>query len=270
MYDPTDTLERKGQVLDFYQTFSGTQVSFKAFLETYTDSFQSQWNPQSVLGRPDPIQSYQGTQRNISLSWKIPAFSLQDSIGNLQKTSTLTRMLYPEYSRVDSASTISKAPLIKIKFANLIFDASRGFDGDVRTCGLLGAITSLQWNPNIKEGFFDPVNKLYPKLITLTIAFSVLHQHTLGWEKAEAIAVGANREGRIRSRDAEGAQDKINKINDRREDFAQNAAPSWGADASLFPWSAGSQRGSTAFIGDFDTGEAIQEVAINEILGGND
>jgi len=276
MYDPTDTLERKGQVLEFYQTFSGAQVSFKAFLETYTENFQCRWNGQTVLGRPDPIQTYQGTQRNINLSWKIPAFSLQDSIGNLQKTSTLTRMLYPEYSRVDSASTISKGPLVKIKFANLIFDASRGFDGDVRTCGLLGVINSLQWNPNIKEGFFDPVNKLYPKLITLTIGFSVLHQHTLGWEKAEAIAVGANRQRRIIGRQADSVEgtlagfDKIDKINDRREDFAENAAPSWGADASLFPWSAGSQRGSTAFIGDFDTGEAIQEVAINEILGGND
>ena len=264
MYDPTDTLERKGQVLEFYQTFSGAQVSFKAFLETYTESFQCRWNGQTVLGRPDPIQTYQGTQRNINLSWKIPAFSLQDSIGNLQKTSTLTRMLYPEYSRVDSASTISKGPLVKIKFANLIFDASRGFDGDVRTCGLLGAINSLQWNPNIREGFFDPVNKLYPKLITLTIGFSVLHQHTLGWEKAEAVQLSANRaNGNPRTRD-------VQKVNDRRQDFAEAAAPSWGADASLFPWSAGSQRGSTAFIGDFDTGEAIQEVAINEILGGND
>jgi hypothetical protein len=31
-YDATNTLEAKGQVLEFYQTFSGATVSFKAFL----------------------------------------------------------------------------------------------------------------------------------------------------------------------------------------------------------------------------------------------
>ena len=264
MYDPTDLLEQKGQVLEFYQTFSGATVSFKAFLENYSESFQCRWTPQPVFGRPDPIQTYQGTQRTLNLNWKIPAFSLEDSKRNLQKTSTLTRMLYPEYSKVDNASTISKGPLVKIKFANLIFDASRGFGGDVRTCGLLGVINTLQWNPNPKQGFFDPVNELYPKLITLQTSFTVLHQHTLGWEKTEAVRLSEQtRRGEDRKRD-------VQKINDRREDFAQAAAPKWGSDASLCPWSAGAQRGDTAFIGNFDTGDMIQQATADQILGGGD
>ena len=264
MYDPTDILEQKGQVLEFYQTFSGATVSFKAFLESYSENYTCNWNEQRVFGRPDPIQTYQGTQRGITLRWKVPAFSLDDAIANLSKTSTLSRMLYPEYSKLDSASTISKGPLIKMKFANLIFDASRGPGGDVRTCGLLGVITRMGWNPNPLEGFFDPVNKLYPKLISLDIGFRALHQHSLGWEKAEAIQLSeTRRSGESRTRD-------VQKVNDRRQDFAENAAPSWGPDASLFPWSAGAQKGSSAFIGNFDTGDAIQEVAISELLGGDD
>jgi hypothetical protein len=31
MYDGAEILEQKGQVLEFYQTFSGATVSFKAF-----------------------------------------------------------------------------------------------------------------------------------------------------------------------------------------------------------------------------------------------
>ena len=269
MYDPTDLLEKKGQVLEFYQTFSGATVSFKAFLESYSETYQCNWNQQKVFGRPDPIQTYQGTQRGITLNWKIPAFSLDDAIGNLSKTSTLTRMLYPEYSKLDSASTISKGPLIKMKFANLIFDASRGPGGDVRTCGLLGVVTNMTWNPNPKEGFFDPVNKLYPKLITLGMNFQVLHQHSLGWEKAEAIERGYSGVVSVNGEKTPSAL-KTDKINDRRQDFAENAAPNWGADASQFPWSAGAQKGSSAFIGNFDTGDAIQEVAISELLGGDD
>jgi len=265
MYDGAQILEKKGQNLEFYQTFSGATVSFRAFLETFNESYQCRWTPQAVFGRPDPIQTYQGTQRSLNLSWKVPAASLEEAQGNLSKTSTLTRMLYPEYASLDGASTISKGPLVKIKFANLIFDASRGFNGDVRTCGLLGVINNMQWNPNVREGFFDPINQLFPRVITLSIGFTALHQHSLGWEKAEAIEYSGKKVG---VKDKNNV-DKGDKINERREDFAQNAAPNWGSDASLFPWSAGAQRGSSAFIGDFD-GDVVRDRAVLDILGGDD
>ena len=280
-YDATNTLESKGQVLEFYQTFSGATVSFKAFLTQYAENFNCQWNAQSVFGRPDPIQTYQGTSRSFSIGWKIPAFSESDAQGNLMKTSTLTRMLYPEYSQVDNASTISKGPLIKIKFANLIYDGSRGPGGDVRTSGLLGVIKTLTWTPVLKDGFFDPQNQLFPKLITLSITFDVLHQHTLGWEKKEGskkdtignvkgrgkVSTGdefytenyddANREAHDRS---------VSRINDGRTAAAQNSAPVWGADAALFPWSAGIQRANT-IIGE-TTADDVAKAREAEMLEG--
>ncbi len=213
--DMTDALESKGQVLEFYQTFSGASVSFKAFLKGYSENFSCKWVPNQVLGRPDPIQTYQGTGRSLSLDWEVLAYDLEDAESNLIKTSTLARMLYPEYSQIDSASTMSKGPLIKIKFANLIFDASRGPGGDVRTSGLLGVITSFKWAPKLDSGFFDPDRRLFPKQLDLGVQFEVLHQHTLGWEKAESATANPD------------------------------AAPSWGADAALFPWSAGIQRANT-------------------------
>ena len=238
-YDTTDLLEEKGQVLEFYQTFSGAEVAFKAFLTTYNESFTSRWNSQPVFGRPDPLQTYQGTSRSMTLAWKVPAFSREDAESNLVKTSTLTRMLYPEYSMLDNANTISKAPLVKIKFANLIFDASRGPGGDVRTSGLLGAITTFSWSPDLEQGFFDPSNQLFPKLLNLNIAFSVLHQHSLGWEKAPPAPARETNTGNAKK------DERASKFNDRREGNAQSAAPKWGGDASLFPWSAGIQRANT-------------------------
>jgi len=236
--DASNALESKGQVLEFYQTFSGATVSFKAFLSTYSESFSSGWAPTQTLGRPDPIQTFRGTSRSITLGWKVPAFSAEDAESNLVKTSTLARMLYPEYSKIDNASTMSKGPLIKIKFANLIFDASRGPGGDVRTSGLLGVITSYTWTPLIDEGFFDPDRRLFPKTIQLSVQFNVLHQHTLGWEKAEVARVSETRRNGTKRK-------KADKINARRETNASNAAPEWGADAALFPWSAGIQRANT-------------------------
>jgi len=256
-FDPTNTLETKGQVLQFYHTISGTDVSFKAFLEEYSETFKPKWESEQVFGRPDPIQIYGGTTRALSVTWVIPAFDENDAQGNLIKTSTLTRMLYPEYSNIYNASTISKTPLIKIKFANLIYDASRGPGGDVRTSGLLGVITNLSWTPDKEVGYFDPQNRLFPKAIKIGINFDVLHQHSLGWQKATPSYVGEGQAGLTK----EGAD----KINASRESRAQDASPTWGQDAALFPWSAAIQRASTN-VGT----TTVQDIAIatqNNILG---
>tara|TARA_R110001583_G_scaffold74729_9_gene206732 strand:- start:1046 stop:1855 length:810 start_codon:yes stop_codon:yes gene_type:complete len=260
-YDATKELESKGQVLEFYQTFSGATVNFKAFLTTYTDDFRCNWVPTRVFGRPDPIQTYQGTERSLNLAWKIPAYSLEDAESNLIKTSTLARMLYPEYSAVDNANTISKGPLVKVKFSNLIYDASRGPGGDVRTNGLLGVIKSLNWRPELKDGFFDPDTRLYPKLITLTIGFGVLHQHTLGWEKREAELVSGDS---TRGEKLAG-KGKLGDVNSGRESAAQLSAPVWGSDASLFPWSVAVRKTTTdAGVG---TPQEIKQSIQNDILG---
>lgn len=268
-YDTTDLLEEKGQVLEFYQTFSGAEVAFKAFLTTYNESFASRWNSQPVFGRPDPLQTYQGTSRTLTLAWKVPAFSREDAESNLVKTSTLTRMLYPEYSMLDNANTISKAPLVKIKFANLIFDASRGPGGDVRTSGLLGAITTFSWSPDLEQGFFDPSNQLFPKLLNLNIGFNVLHQHSLGWEKAEAVQKEYSGLVSVDGEKTKKAQ-KTDKINARREENAQSAAPKWGGDASLFPWSAGIQRANTGIGTPQSIDNRINKAAEDKVTGGGD
>ena len=249
--DYTDTLESKGQVLEFYGTFSGLQVSFKAFLTNYTDNIDCKWTPVPTFGRPDPIQTYSGTRRTISLSWSIPAFDVEDAKNNLIKTSTLARLFYPEYSTADNASTISKAPLIKIKFANLIYDASKGPGGDVRSSGLLGAASGMSWKPTLglKGGFFDPDNQLYPKNIEISISnFAVLHQHPVGFEKLEAMPAGD--EGPFgKKRDA----NEIQQIDDNRKEISDRSAPKWASEASLFPWSAGIQRANTNIgVGDDD------------------
>jgi hypothetical protein len=51
MYDGAQILEEKGTGnLEFYQTFSGATVSFRAFLETFNESYQCRWTPQNVFG----------------------------------------------------------------------------------------------------------------------------------------------------------------------------------------------------------------------------
>ena len=70
---------------------------------------------------------------------------------------------------------LSKAPLIRLKFANLINDSVKPA-GE----GLLGYVGNLNINPTLDMGMFTENKKLYPKVYSLSIDFTVLHEHDLG------------------------------------------------------------------------------------------
>jgi hypothetical protein len=172
--------------LRFTSAMNGSSVEFLAFLSTFTQTYASDWNTQTVYGRNDPIATFRGVTRNLNIGWDVPAGSLTEAKFNLDNFSALTQMIYPSYSEGSfdgqngltvgsNALVLSKPPLIRMKFANLINDAS-GEQGD----GLLGYITSLSWNPVLEMGMFTESNKLYPKVVALSISFGVLHEHDLG------------------------------------------------------------------------------------------
>jgi len=168
---------------------SEVSVSFFAFLTSFTQQFSSEWNVQNVYGRIDPVANFRGNVRTLNLAWDVPAGLLTEAKENLAKFETLTQMIYPFYSkgasdRLDELATgissnalsLAKSPLIRLKFANLISD-SAGQQED----GLLGYITSLSWNPILEMGMFTEAGALYPKVVSLNISYSVLHEHELGF-----------------------------------------------------------------------------------------
>jgi len=174
---------------------SGENVYFKAMLTQFEDQYTSDWNTEQVFGRMDPIRSFRGTQRQITLGWDVVAASLAESRHNLAECSKFLRMLYPSYgnatvtarledspppeegsttqaaaeeevteSRAEAppspqnAATIKGAPLFKLKFANLIQSAATSTSASTSIeTGLVGTIDGLTYSPDVDQGFFDPV-----------------------------------------------------------------------------------------------------------------
>ena len=238
-YDAGDMLEIKGQRLEFYHIPSMTSVVFKAILKTYNERYVSNWTPVNVFGRNDPIQNFQGTQRSLSLAWEVVAFSLDgqgSAENNMAKCSTLARMLYPQYADVTSATSISKAPLIKLRFSNLIYDGSQSFGADAATTGLLGVIKNLSWTPSLDAGFLDPDTRLYPKVIDISIGFDVLHQHPLGWQAAHPYEFPGDIAKEIKSNETTNPEEsKLVKKEWHKNAKRYSSAPGW-MGGSNFPW----------------------------------
>ena len=92
-------------------------VEFPAFLTDFSQTFDATWNTEDVFGRMDPIATYQGTKRTMSLGFDVPAGSLAAAQGNLARCAELVKMVYPIYNE---KGILSKPPLVRIRFANLI------------------------------------------------------------------------------------------------------------------------------------------------------
>ena len=98
----------------------GKKVFFKAFITAFNETYTPNFNSTEVFGRTDPIQQYKNTTRNITLAWKLPAASESEAYENLGRAQSLIQMLYPTYLNVDSALTLSQAPLVRLKVMNLV------------------------------------------------------------------------------------------------------------------------------------------------------
>ena len=159
--------EASGQLLTFTNNRDESSVSFIAFLNSFSQAFQSNWNAEEVIGRMDSIATFKNTQRTVSVAWELPASNAAKASENLERCNKLISMLYPTYLR-ESATVMAKSPLVRIKFANLITTETGG--------GQLGYVTSLNWNPVLEMGYYETAGKIFPKVISLSIEFTVLHK----------------------------------------------------------------------------------------------
>jgi hypothetical protein len=167
---------------------TGFKVEFPAFLDMFSDAFTQQWNSEDVYGRMDPIATFINTRRAISLAWNVPAQSYYDAQSNLQKVNTLMSFMYPLYAnhRSTGATAINQAPLLRIKFGNLVEDAQTGD-------GLLGYVNGFTFDPDLTQGMFYQEGtgrgnssigaQYYPKTFRLNAELNVLHEHSLGYTR---------------------------------------------------------------------------------------
>ena len=176
-------------------------VNFPAFLTSFSHNLVSNWNEEEVFGRMDPIATFQGTRRSIALAFDLPSPNVQVAKDNLSSCNKLASFLYPDYSyqetgviRKDGKDVsqysrtryMTKPPLVSIKFANLI-SAGKATEKNPSAGGQLGYMLGLDWTPVLDMGMFKDGNNLFPKVISLSFTFNVLHQGDRGYSGKELL-----------------------------------------------------------------------------------
>ena len=65
--DGSDALANRGFVVTFQHVPSREYVHFKAFINSFNETFNCDWNSEAVYGRTDPIKMFRQTTRRITL-----------------------------------------------------------------------------------------------------------------------------------------------------------------------------------------------------------
>jgi len=161
-------------------------LALPCFLTSLSDNYNVTFNQSNAYGRTDPISIYDNTRRTMSFSLTLPSYDSSDANIKNKKINELIKNLYPTYEEVGQKNQVtgqknrilSKSPLLRIKFANIITNA----DG----IGLLGYITSFNVAHDVNNGFFMESGiisqpNLFTKTVTLSIGFQPLHEQPLGY-----------------------------------------------------------------------------------------
>jgi len=173
--------------LAFFHIAAKVEVSFKAFINKFSDQFVSNWENTQVYGRMDPIGTFKGTVRRVSIDWSIPSDSLEEAKMNFHKSQTLISMLYPVYDHESGRQpALKSSPLLKVKMGNLLIKsgASPRSSGGVKEDGLVCSSGGFIFTPEIDEGFFFfEDGNIYPQTNKFSCTLQIYHDVQLGWRE---------------------------------------------------------------------------------------
>jgi hypothetical protein len=179
-------------LVDFLKIHSITynvDFYFLAYAFKMTENLNIRWNEQTVFGRMDPIPTYKGMGRTMTISFqarqKLPDGNAKqpykvkyDGTQLLHDIDHLKKCLYPRYN---NNSVMISPPLFRFAYKNLIA-AGENTIKDIKdpTHGVLGYITSFAANPltDPNKIYFPSVDRQYafPKVFDVNFTFTVLNE----------------------------------------------------------------------------------------------
>ncbi len=146
-------------------------VFFRPLIDSLSEGFAPEWSKSQFFGRTDAVVSYQSTNRQINMTFKLIAFGPEDVTTIYQKLHWLTSMVYPEY---DNNLAYRSGPVVRMRIGDLI-----NAPGPEGARGLPGIIESLDYDYSGKLWELKKDFKM-PREIDVSLSFLVLHDVPIG------------------------------------------------------------------------------------------
>lgn len=153
---------------------------FRAFIDSFTESWAPSWNFEAFYGRTEQVPIYQNTTRTFALGFKVVAMSKSGFSSMWKKISRLQKMMLPSYR----AGIMTNSPVIKLRLGDVLASG----DGT----GIPGVITSFEidysqskWE--ISEFQINGVEQIgkAPQWMTINLGFQCVHAENPGIDSSD-------------------------------------------------------------------------------------
>ena len=159
-----DLIQLEFQIMSPDETY---YLGFRAFLDTFNDSFNGSWNSHKYLGRADNFYTYSGFDRSINIGFKIAAQSREEMKPLYRKAATLASVTAPTYG---NNGRFMRGSLAKVTVGDYIYEQP-------------GIIESVQytWQKDYpwEISFQNPEGgdnlQVLPHVLEVSLSFKVIH-----------------------------------------------------------------------------------------------
>ncbi len=151
----------------------GKKIYLRAFFSSLRESISPEWSQEKYFGRIEPVGTYLGTQRSVSINFAMVAFSRVGFTAMWRKLNTMAKLLYPTYKN----GVMVKSPVCRLRIGDLITDeAGAGLAGYISSPIELDYSNSpweiTAWtgnNPDLELG-------KAPQMALVSFTFQVIHE----------------------------------------------------------------------------------------------
>lgn len=142
-------------------------IHFRAFINSFSDSYSAEWSGQKFMGRGEQFYKYGGFGRDVSLSFTVAAQSKPELMAQYKKLNFLASNLAPTYS----TKGYMGGPLIQLTLGGWCYE----LPGFISSLGL-GVPQESPWEIGINiSGSSDSTVKEMPHIVNVDMKFTPIH-----------------------------------------------------------------------------------------------
>ena len=151
-----------------------TYIHFRSYIDGLTDTFGADWGTQRYMGRGENFYFYNGFNRDISFTFKVPVLSKYEQQSVYSKLNYLASLMAPDYS----SGGFMRGNLIKLTIGDYVTSVP-------------GVLTSLTYTINNEAGWdISRTSNTGDRLINPT-AIEDANADTAGWIMPKLIEVSS-------------------------------------------------------------------------------
>jgi len=154
-------------------TGQNVYIHFRSYIDGLTDTFGADWGTQKYMGRGENFYFYNGFNRDISFTFKVPVLSKYEQQSVYSKLNYLASIMAPNYSDAG----FMRGNLIKLTIGDYLMDVP-------------GVLTGITYTINNEAGW-DISRSTNGSLLTGTASLEDSNADTAGWIMPKLIEVSS-------------------------------------------------------------------------------